>query len=109
MDRLENFRLLDPNRRQFVDIEEASIINRVGGDVPEARSKGLVLKQLFKPIEAAGVAFDAVNFLKRCVNSRSDNAAVFGQRQHPALDHFLLRLAFPLPALGPFRYVATNS
>src|SRR6516165_2657722 len=90
MNRVENFWLLDPNRRQFVDIEEAPIIDLVGGNAPEAQAIGLVLQQPFKPIEAARVAFNAVNFCKRYVNGCADIGAGFGQRRETTLDHFLL-------------------
>jgi hypothetical protein len=45
MDCVENFRLLDPNSCQLVNVEEAAIINLVGGDVPEAQAISLLLQE----------------------------------------------------------------
>src|SRR5256885_464781 len=108
MDRLENFLLLDPNSCELINVEETAIVNFVGGHMPEAQAIGLVLQQLFKPVETTWVAFDAINFCKRCVNGGSDVRTGFGQRPQSTLDHSLLPQALfysPWVGLGTQRQI----
>ena len=53
---LQHRRLLDADRRQVVDVEEAPVVDLLGGDAPEAQAVGLVAQQRLERVEAARIA-----------------------------------------------------
>ena len=60
---------LHPDRRQMVDIEEAAIIDLIGGHPPEGRPVGLGAEQFVQQVEAAGVSHGAVEGPHRLFNA----------------------------------------
>ena len=56
VDRFQHLRLLDADRGQVVDVEEATVVDLLGGDAPEAQAVGLIGQQRLQPIEAARFA-----------------------------------------------------
>ena len=52
----EDLRLLHAQGGQFVDVEEAAVVDLVGGDPPVRQAIGLLVEQVVEQVEAVRVA-----------------------------------------------------
>ena len=50
----EHLRLLDANGGEVVDVEEAPVVDLLGGHAPERQAVRLIGEQCFQPVEAVG-------------------------------------------------------
>ena len=72
VERLEHRRVLHPHRRELVDVEEAPVVDLVGGHPPVAEAVTLVGEQRLEPVEACRVARAAVEVFERAVDRLPD-------------------------------------
>ena len=72
---VKNFGQLDPNRRQFIHVKKAAVIDFLGSDAPKGQTIRLCVQQFVELIETARVAripvdlcegfFDCLLYLRR--------------------------------------------
>src|SRR5262245_51305110 len=83
VNRGEDLRLLDADGGQFVDVEEAAVIDLVRRHAPETQQVSLFGQQFFQTIEAARIAADAVEFLD-CFFERDAHLSALGDERGKA-------------------------
>src|SRR5262249_38235711 len=80
----EDYGQLDADRGQFVDVEEATVIDLVGRHAPEAQAIRLFGQQFLQAVEAARVSADAVERLDGPFERAAHLAALGDERGQPA-------------------------
>ena len=91
---LEDIFALHGERGQVVDVKESAVVDLVGSHSPVREAVALILEQVIQKREAVRVARAARKASHVAVDKIPDRLAFRGQRRQPALDHFLLTLAF---------------
>jgi hypothetical protein len=66
--RLEDLGIFDADRRQFVDVEEAAVVDLVGRDAPVTDAVRLIGEQRFEPGKTFRVAGRSVDVAQRFVD-----------------------------------------
>ena len=89
----EDLGQLHADGRQLVDVEEAAVVDFLGGDPPEGQPVGLPLDQAVQQVETARVAGRAVERPHRGVDGRRGRRDWRAQGGEAALDDFLLAVA----------------
>ena len=56
----EDFRILDTQRSELIDVEEAAVVDVVRRDAPAGEAEGLALEQRVQRVEAGGIIRAAV-------------------------------------------------
>ena len=100
---LEDPRVLDANRGQFVDVEEAAVVDLVHRDPPEGRPVGLLGDQAVDLVEAVGIADPAVEPVDGCRDGGSNLRARLFQGGEPPLDDRDLAITLGLAFLRESR------
>ena len=98
VDGVEDGGIFDADGGEFVDVEEAAVVDLVGGDAPEAEAVGLVREDAFEEVEAAGVAALAVGANKDGFDGLLDFLVGFDEGREAAFDD--LFFAVPLADAG---------
>ncbi len=90
---LEDRLVLDAQRRQIVDIEEAAVVDILGRDAPGGEVIGLQVEQLVQRIEARGLPCRADEAAHRRLDGAGDRAVGGCERRQAALVQLLLAVA----------------
>ena len=100
---LEDARVLDADRSQFVDVEEATVVDLVHRDPPEGRPVGLLGDQAVDLVEALGIPDPAVEPVDGRRDGGSDLRARLLQGGEPPLDDRDLAITLGLAFLRESR------
>ncbi len=92
--RLEDVWFLHAERGQFVDVEEAAIVDFIRRHLPERQPIGLIVEKIVEQVEAVRIVLVAVEDGDILLDEFAHRSAGVGQRLQPALDDFLFAIAF---------------
>ena len=94
---LEHLRILHPDRRERIDVEEPSVVDLLGRDAPVRESVRLRVEKLVQQIEAARLPLRAVEDADVLFQVFPHGGAGGAEGRDAALDHFLLAPPLLLP------------
>ena len=90
VDGIQHVGQLDADGGQVVDVEEAAVVDLLGGDAPEAQAVGLIGEQRLQAVEAARVPLVAVDRREAALQRVAHGGAARHQRVEAPLDDLLL-------------------
>src|SRR5690606_24872539 len=78
---VEDFGTLDTHPGEAVDVEEATVVDLLGGDAPEGQTVGLVIEHPLQVVEVVWLAAPGIVLDQRGPESRAESSGLLVQRE----------------------------